>query len=391
MNDIDVKKYINYMIKQNEKEKFKFYRLLEEGSEQDIKNFVNIIYNYICEIIKKKAIDPNNIFLIGILRSGSFLSHALKIISLNHNEKITDNDKTTYFFVTYPYLSILPRKLTIQQNNIYFFIDEAIKTGYSLNLASKYLKRTIMLKDKTIDLEKINILSYSVVNFQNYQEKREIGININYNLANLTIINNSHEQNFNIELLNYSYKPTDFNWENTISSYKECINKEKNKEVFKKEIIETSKNFIKGKERLDLVKAISNSENLFKICMHFVNDIINIDDLEKKTLIFYPGSAEGKLITDVIAFILKIILKDEVPQLFLNGKLISKTDKEPYLILTDLSYITGRTAENTYKLDVHSSFNKEKFDKIYVIYNKEKQDNNIFSIFNNNDLQKKPN
>lgn len=389
----NVKKYIKYMIENNEKEKFKFYRLIEKGNYQDISDFLNIIYKQIVTITNK---EENNIYLIGILRSGSFLSHALKIISLNISDnKINLDDTSTYFFITFPYLSILPRKIEIRENNIYFFIDEAIKTGYSLGLASRYLKRTIMLKNKDIDLKKIKIFSYSIVNFKNYESNREATDYESHSLVDLSISNKENELKFEINPESIKAEET-IDWKSVIDEYSDKIyetDKDSLNNDFIKKIMDTSKIKINNEDRLDIVKIISDSENLFKICLYFAKDILKIQDLNNKTLIFYPGSPEGKLIADVVAFLLKIIHGDNNKTgdliILLNGKLTNiKKKKNPFLIFTDLSYISGRTEKNTFKLDVNDKIEGiEDFNKIYVIYSQIVKDN-IISLFNKETVSK---
>ena len=384
LSDKELINLLNPIIDINEKthERFKFYRLLSKGTSEDISTVVNLMHNLIIKNVGEKEL--KNIEYIGILRSGSFLAHALNIlkqsITQNSNHKVAS-------LLTHPYLTILPRLTSYRDNNgckRFVYIDEVVKSGYSLSITDIYRKKILSLND----IDKCNNdMAFSISDMVDYKPKT-LTVK-SKSLLNVKIIDsditNRKELEFSTSVKKFSTKNT-FDWKAFLNSLnKDLYLDDENKFDLEKKIL--SKQIHKLShvcdDRFDITRVISNSYMLFSISKYLVTQLMK-QDINSKKLLFYTGSQEGQLITDIMIFIGKIIYKEEFNKdIYINAKTMnsddaSKNKDSSLLIFIDMSIDSEYTKNNVFKLDVKKEFGKKNFDLTFSIFDSNINPNNIF-------------
>ena len=368
-----------YAINKKAHQKVKFYRVLENAKSDDISLLLNNFYTFINE---NENIDLQNkeTYFMGILRSGSFLSHALNVMRKDNHKNIT---AISYSLLTHPFISIMPRELYAKRENpTTIYIDESIKSAYSVNIAHNFRKN--FLSRFNLKPHKPEYL-FTLVNFIDYKSK-VIGFKDDikwYSFSNLKIqyankedikyhlIANNTKDNLDQKMI--------FNWKEFLTSLK--VNNLN--QILDYGTIEA----IKNNKKLDLTKIISNSYLLFYIGKQFADDLNTYlkDEDKDINLIFYPGSLEGKLLIDITTFVYKILYDKESQRKYhFTGKNISAEDftniKKYKKIFFDISIVSGKTVEKCVSLDLHDKSNT--FDKHFIVAQHcDNKTNNVTSIF----------
>jgi len=361
---------IKYMYDTKKHEKLKFHRILEKAKKNDLEVLTNAFYDMINKELNKELNKEGNkkcdIYYIGILRSGSFLAHIVNIMS--------KNEKPAFSVITHPYLSILPRKKFLRKANDSLrivYIDEAIKTGYSVQIVDTY--RAKFLIDETVkDCESYLFTLVDVANFKKSIEKTILY----HSLRHIKI------ENEEIEVVGSEVTQPNalFKWEdflNNLSDLTQKNNLTKFSETVKKLAEEEQ-----GETRYDLTKVIGCSHYLFTIGKYFANKLNKATEVHQKEILMYAGSSEGKLLADVTTFVYKILYGSD-KKFCLDPKYKNEKDvEEAYRCFFDISIVSGSTMEKVKRLDAK---NKE-FDQIFVIA-KEKNvaEENIIHIFEFNE------
>lgn len=382
----------SYAINNKEYEKFKFYRVIAKAQ---VWNEVSYIIDALhTKIIKKYTVEELKcVQYMGILRSGSFLSHALNILKLFELKK--DNIIATQIsesLLTHPYLTIIPRYLFDRNGNdkskIVVYLDEAIKTGYGVTISHLYRKK--ILQRYNYDVNQ-NDQVCAIVDFVDYKKK------INRKLSDFKCIKYTEsimpsvlsddallkcQRLWNAEKKVYELKLIDkknqievekgFDWHGFLQELK-LLDKE--------EML----NYANENKKYDFTKVISNSILLFMIGKYFARKI-NDNFSQKRKLIFYAGSIEGKLLIDITVFVYKVqyAATSEKQIFIINGKTFDGQyqAEDNALLFFDLTYITGSTCTKIFELDVNTDMKNKQvsdFDRKFVIYNPNNNDKNIVS------------
>ena len=342
---IDLKKY----------EKFKFHRILENANKDELIYLTNEFYNYISEKESVHSGTECNIYFIGILRSGSFLAHVMNVLF--------ENDKIVTSVITYPYLSILPRNFFSDNadnkkkiKSIY--IDEAIKSGYSVNTANIYRKKFLLFKDR----EDCDSQLYTLVNFKDYDLK-SIEEDLNYS-SYCDIKIKENRQSFDITCSEPINNKEVLDWKKFINELSYT-----NEEIKKTAILKT--------HSLDITKIIADSYKLFYIASVFSKKMHDLYKDYKVPIVLYAGSSEGKLLIDTTIFVYKIM--DYGKQDFIiDTKNIS--NQQNIKLFFDISYVSGRTCEKI-KETVLSSEDNFSHNFIIALEEKNIDENTFTSIF----------
>jgi len=355
----NLKKLLKPIINNNSAEKFKLYRFIRESNFKEISLLIDILHFHILELNNNKL---DNIEYIGVLRSGSFLAHALNILKCYEN----NNDNTRVVsLLTHPYLSILPRTFSERKNNEdnkrFIYIDEAIKSGYGLSISDIYRNKILTLSKKTKSEDDSAV---AIANMHEYT-KNQLLNKISYS----SIID--VERTSNKESLYFKDNDTDilikkqFNWLDFINN----LNIIDQNEL--KSIANTKDN-----KQLDITKIISDSILLFQIA----NDMsvkIYQNLQETQDILFYSGSTEGSLLIDVLTFVYKIKYGNN-KNFYINAKTIKDAEvnklKTSKNIFIDITIDSGNTKENVFNLDVHKELKNTElndFDLSLFIFGRE--------------------
>jgi hypothetical protein len=377
-NKIKIHELINkYIIDNDKNERYKFFRLIQDGAKEEITFFLDYFYKFIKE--NTKGVDDYS--FVGILRSGSFLAHAMHIMKLADPDISEEKKyKNSYFLITYPFISLVPRKFLNRENNKNLnivYIDEAIKSGYSLAISDIYRERILYLKkyDKNN-----NDIAFAISNFTDYKNKIIDNDFINMEYKTICNVSAKNKKLTAEQVTNQVDINKNFDWKSFIESIKN-INKERIKE---QAIVE-----IGSKQRYDILNNLADSKTLFTIATFFADKLhtqLNIKKAEKYIIPIYAGSPEGNLLIDTMIFIFKILFDYENFKFYLNGKNFSNEIKDDTIIKTvfvDITIVSGSTKNRAWNLDV-SEYIKQKnteFDYTCSIYNKNPKDKDIF-IFN---------
>ncbi|MCF6205912.1 MAG: hypothetical protein L3J47_03305, partial [Sulfurovum sp.] len=161
--EIDASTILYKAIDTSKYDKFKFYRILQNGDKEEIQDLLDVFYNFIISKLNQQQTVCNQHY-IGILRSGSFLAHAINIMSNNDNPVIS--------MITHPYLTILPRERFKRDDKTKIktiYIDETIKSGYSANIIDVYRKKILMFEQNANNDCKSEL--YVLVDFIDYKNK----------------------------------------------------------------------------------------------------------------------------------------------------------------------------------------------------------------------------
>jgi hypothetical protein len=322
---------------------------------------------------------------IGILRSGSFLAHTLNILkqSVSNSCNCSCNWKVASL-LTHPYLTILPRTISYRENTKckrFIYIDEAIKSGYSLSIADIYRKKILTLSG----ISKCeNDMAFSIADMVNYKPKTST---IKSKSLLDVVIKGDENKKLVFESANKTYSTNkSFDWYNFLNDLDSEIYDETNIDNYKslKKLQDEIKNLAaeKNVDRLDVTNVISNSFLLFRSAKYLVHKFVKSNIFDKKQL-FYSGSQEGRLLTDAMIFIGKILYpKYFEKEIYINAKTITEYKENSFLIFVDMTVDSGYTAKNVFKLDVNKKLEREKFDMILTIldFNRTDVDDNIISI-----------
>ncbi len=401
-NGLNTVSYINkYAINNREHERFKFYRVIAKAKDwNEISIFIDLMHAKI-----KSQYSPDDfekIHYMGILRSGSFLAHALNILKMNgKNTQISES------MLNHPYLTIIPRHLFDRESNndhIVVYIDEAIKTGYGVTISHLYRKKMLQKYGYNVNT-KDSI--FVIANFDDYKEKINLKIDsIKCSQYSNGIVPSSLKYNYLLncyrderkgnghELICPSSQQVKLSESDQIFDWLTYLKKLKinetddrsQKEMLKEKVLTYAK---AGDNIYDFTKVISNSLLLFIICKYFAKKLYD-DYYSKSKLVFYAGSIEGKLLIDITVFVYKVLYgeKSKDQTFYINGKTFSaETDEDTALLFFDLTYMSGATCKKIFDLDVHknSKKNKTDFDVIFVLFS---QKSEIISVCYQEDIKR---
>lgn len=382
-------KLVTYMIENKKDEKFKYYRIFEKGSAEEIAWSIEYLYTDI-----ENTIDPHklkNTHFLGLLRSGSFLAHALTIINWYKNNA---KYQIASSILTYPYISLEPREIFDRENGKdrhIIYIDEAVKSQFSLSIADTYRKRVLYFHDIPIEDRED---AFALVNFKKYHNmKKSVSPKIHASM-NIDIISDNGKSYIGADEKVTSHYPTsNFQWK---EFFKELKSLNRNSIVdLKKEVYDYS--IIDNKildKRLDITKVISNSFLLFKIATFFATKINSLN-IQEKTIIFFHGCSEAKILTDSIVFAYKHLYSEsnklkefilESKQISINDKL--ETIKSSYRLFIDITLDAGTTRNQIKKLDLEEALPNTEvdFSHTFVIASREKQTNASHIILFNQEM-----
>ena len=382
--EIKIHKLINnYIINnKNRDEKYKFFRLIQDGTHSEIIFFLQYFYKF----IKENMQGVNNYSFVGILRSGAFLAHAMHIMKLSDPDiEEKKKHRNSYFLITYPFISLVPRKFLNRKNNDdldIVYIDEAIKSGYSLAISDIYRERILHFKTNS---KKGNDIAFAISNFTNYKNKIIDSDFINLKYKTICDVSIKNRELIANEINNQTKINKIFDWNSFIKSL-EKIDKE---QVKSQAIVK-----IAGKKRYDLVNNLADSKTLFTISAFFARELhkkLGIEKEKKYIIPLYAGSPEGNLLIDTMIFIFKILFDYKNIKFYLNGKDISNKFNEIKgeviikTIFVDITIVSGSTKNRVWNLDVDNYIKKktDKFDYTCSIYNKTAlEDSDDIYVFN---------
>jgi len=346
-----------HAIKENEYQKIKFYRVLESETSYNIATLLNEFFTFINEKVK---LEEDEIYLMGLLRSGSFLAHSLNVMRIKNNNKLTS---ISYSLLTHPFISIMPRELYANRKKPKtIYIDESIKSGYSVNIAHNFRKNFLSKND--IDINKPEYI-FTLVDFLDYTNKVvDCNDDITRNsLLNIKIKHNDTKKiEFELTNNNNLKEIQTFDWVTFLNDLKiDTIDQIRDYGTIK---------INSEDEKLDLTKIISNSFLLFYIGKQFADNLNDYINSEDKNLILYSGSLEGKLLIDITIFIFKTLYDKSSEKTYnFTGKNINTEqykDMTHYKkIFFDISIVSGSTVRKCAELDLHDSTNT--FDKHLVV------------------------
>ncbi len=365
----DISSILSATIQNKKYKKYKFYRILEKIGKNglDIDKVCLFIDAYFDKILKSEKNNLQNVEFLGILRSGSFLSNALNILK-TYQQQEKNNYVETRMLLTHPFLTLLPRKVFTSENKT-IYIDEAIKSGYSLMIADKYREK--LLKLKKIDKDK-NDKAFVVSDFIDYEKSFST---IDYeSLCEVEIDKAEHKLKFKPFIYELSRR---FDWRDFLE--KMDISK----------LTDNLKNVCKIQNRIDLTMALSDSFLLFGVAKYFavkLKEKITPKITNQEKIVFFSGSSEGKLLVDTTVFVYHLLYDDAIV-FKLEGKDVRNIVEKDYKVFIDISIVSGYTLNFVKQFDFQNNAN---FDSIFVIYNATDEthtnENNIVDIVKRNDF-----
>jgi len=287
--------------------------------------------------------------------------------------------KNSYFLITYPFISLVPRKILNRNSKekiTIVYIDEAIKSGYSLAISDIYRDRILFLKGKK-ESKSSSDIAFVISDFIDYKNK----------IIDNRFINLKYKSICKISIDNKKLKATQtvpltvkkgFDWKKFLESIENI-----DKEQIKNQAMTT----INGEKRYDLVNNLADSKILFTISTYFAKELYNTIGFEKDksyVIPLYAGSPEGNLLIDTMVFIFKILYSYNNIKFFLNGQKFNLEEIEENnilkMIFVDISIVSGATKNRVWNLDVNDSIRQKyiKFDYTFSIFNKNPNESDIY-------------
>ena len=318
----DLKRIVEKLIKNDEYEKFKFERLLEDNkvSWKDIAFLVE-------KMKRKKEIfcSEDGYSLIGVLRGGVLLAHMFNISEGLRN--------FVYLFSSFPYLSLLPRS-EIELKTTYLIIDESIKSGFTLNVFNLYMKRLLNYHG----IKDFKYLLISIADFEDFGEKANFVyktlVKIKVKNKELCVISKSGEEELKI-----------FDWKKFFTN------------LSTKGIVSIEELKIEKGKRLDVTRLLKDSIKYFQIGKFFAE---KLEEINKNQIILYSPTYEGKIICDAIAFVYKVLYGDK--ELILSKEKALQMGAEN-TIFVDMTVDTMTTLKRASRID----FGGKEFFKVFTI------------------------
>jgi len=362
----NLKQMLSSIILNEEYEKFKFYRFIAHKSSSEIAAIINILHSRILE--KNKIEELKNTEYMGMLRSGSFLTHCLNILKIYTTK---NNDFNATSFLSYPYIAILPRLISKRNGEIpkrFIYIDEAIKSGYSLSIADIHRKTFLQHNsiEKSPDDSALVLADFTDYNDKFYKNHESI-----LDVKRVKV-NSEYELEFSKE--NDILIKKQFNWEGFIKTL--------HTEDLNTKLLEVAKFKNNEYSRIDITRILSNSILFFTVILDLVKKFnIEDDNKSQKRLIFFAGSTEGRVMVDLFVFIYKILSKDTCNQEFyLDGRTVKREElnqNDYKTIFIDLSINSGCTMKRTLELDLRNNLDENKnFDYILSLFKNKNYENN---------------
>jgi hypothetical protein len=381
-------KLVTYMIENKKDEKFKYYRIFEKGSAEEIAWSIEYLYTDIENTIDSDKL--KNTHFLGLLRSGSFLAHALTIINWYKNNA---KYQIASSILTYPYISLEPREIFDRDNGNerhIIYIDEAVKSQFSLSIADTYRKRVLYFHDIPIEDRED---AFALVNFKKYHSlnmKKSVSPKIHSSM-DIDIISDNGKSYISTDKKVTNHHPKNiFQWKDFFKELKSNTITDLKKEVYDYSIINNDA----LEKRLDITKVISNSFLLFKIATFFATKINELN-IEEKNIIFFHGCSEAKILTDSIVFAYKHLYSESSnhKEFILESKQISKdkkleTIKKSYRLFIDITLDVGTTRNQIKRFDLEEAFQNTKidFNHTFIIASRKKQTNSSHIILFNKEM-----
>lgn len=336
----DIENTIKQMIDNDQYDRFKFYRVLEDCSVSIEK------FSYLISLLSKFLPKDDNYEIVGMLRSGVLLAHCLNVSNYQN--------KPIYMFSSFSYISLLPRT-NISKNSNILFIDESIKSAFSTVLANIYKQRNLWTNKNSIYNYSSSVAT--IVNFEDFK-KENIDISfksiLNLKAINGDIVLENNDQEYKIESI--------FDWK----SY--FLDLEEPKIDFDDITIE-----INGIKRIDIARILIDSHKLFKIAKVFATKIKNT--IEDDELILYASTDEGKLLVDATILAYKSLFSENPKTFILNKKIANQkfNDESTKLLFVDMTIDTMHTIERTLEFDFDTTLDKVELS-LTILASKKAQD-----------------
>ena len=323
----------NYLINNEEYDKFKWERILLKGDALEITLMLTLF---------KKLLFGEKIQYIGILRAGGLLAHCLNVMT--HQNELCKYP--VVLFSSFPYLSFLPRDINVLkakdlQKVPLIIVDESIKSSFTFAMLMSYICRNF---DKfKIQREITGLLCLTdIEGFERYGISQFQGKI--FSLAELSI----EDAKLKLKKLNVPssiFEQELFDWKAFIERLPE------DPSGLFEEIKAYLKSKIKNKERLNVIHVLSNSVLLFSAAKGLAKKLKNEASCH---LAFYYTTDEGKILTDAIMFVMKFLYEN------INFTVI--TEKEEWdnfkanhsdatLVFTDMTVDTMHTFWRSLKMD----------------------------------------
>lgn len=318
-----IKKIIIKMISDNEYDRFKFFRVLEdkEVTIDDISFLIENLNDLITE-------SDDDFEIIGMLRSGVLLSHCINI-SKNLGKPI-------YMFSSFPYVSFLPRIYSDKQRTL--IVDESIKSGFSTDFLNMYRKRGLISNGKSIrNYSSKTLTLVNLLNFNNANSSQA------FSVANIKAVNGKLKV-LEDDIIETKSKKM-FDWK---KYYTEHLDEP---DLFSESInLKEIEINVNDEIRIDITRLLSDSKKFFNIGKFFYEKLKEkffYESDNSKKLILYACTDEGKVLCDLIAFSAKVL--EEKIEILLNKKKADEKiihNKNEYIVIfVDLSIDSMNTLE----------------------------------------------
>ncbi len=310
---------INKMLGKDNKEMWKFNRLLTENIDK--KEILSVVYA-LGQLFKNIGKDICEYNIVGMYKSGALLAHLINIMF--------GAEKRVFLFTSYPFIKIHPLTYGIDEEKSFLIVDENYKTGFTYLLAREYINGLIYENKKNND--EFNILS--IANFTNFEKINNVeGLKtiaeIDYKRYSQ---NTDNYLKFNEEL----FKENSGNFNIKAVKIDEYLNKSliKDEDKIKNKIEECVKI---GEEYFDYTRVLSDTKLLFSIANYFKREIIKelrLKKNKKDSIALHSPDDEGRLLSEAIALLFRIDNDYKDLEIIFN----EKDDKN---IFVDLSIDSG--------------------------------------------------